>query len=144
MQIEIGTVVVSGVIQTGIGVMFWFAIQRTVEKVDKLTEQVADLKDRRVTAMEAAHKEHAEKDASARKGLYERVATIERTYVEGTACRVMMAEIKDGMTEYRAAVLDLAKVQADVQHAARFVAEVNERVIGVVTDVARIQGEMKP
>lgn len=35
MQIELGTVAVSALVQAGIGLLFWLAVQRTVEKLDR-------------------------------------------------------------------------------------------------------------
>jgi len=147
MQIEIGTVIVSGLVQTGIGFLFWFAVQRTVERVDKLQGELAELKDRRVTGIEDALKEHTEanetrfeKHTAARKEIYGRIEALERNKVESTACREMMREIAAGMAEYRAAVIDLAKVQESVRNLAGFVSEVNQRVISTMTDLAEQKG----
>jgi TolA-binding protein len=147
MQIELGTVAVSALVQAGIGLLFWLAVQRTVEKLDRLEREVSELKEERVARIESDLKEHAgenekrfERHVEARKGIYERLEKIEREYVPGIECREAMKEMAAGQMEFRAAVVDLAATQEKLNNTAGFVSEVNQRMIALAQDVARIEG----
>jgi hypothetical protein len=134
-------VVVTACVQAAIGFLFWLLMQRTVEKVDRLQREIEELKDNRVGAIEQGMKEEIEKNAARRKEIYERLGAMEKTSVTMALCREQHKALMESLEEYRGAVLDLARVQQNVTNTAKFVDEVNERVICLKEDVARMQGE---
>jgi Mg2+ and Co2+ transporter CorA len=138
---ELTSVAVTALVQAAIGFLFWILMQRTVEKVDRLQREIEELKDRRVAAIESTAKEESEKNAARRKEIYERLAKVERESVTVAKCHEQHQELLEGFAEYRGAVIDLGKVQEKLSLTANFVSEVNERVIALKEDVARMQGE---
>lgn len=147
MQFDLGGLVLTAGVQTAIGFVFYMLVQRTVEKVDKLTDQLRELKDKRVTGIEAALQAHSDQndrrfegEATSRREIYNRLGIVEKEYVHGIACRTAMREVVDGQAEFRAAVVDLAGARADIRHLAGFLSEVNERTIAAAMDVARLEG----
>lgn len=133
--------VISAGVQGGIGLLFWLTVQRTVEKVDRLQREIEELKDNRVLNIEHDVKDESEKNAARRKEIYERLAKVERESVTVQKCHDQHVELNEGWQEYRMAVVDLARVQEKVTSTAAFVSQVNERVIGLAADVARMEGQ---
>jgi uncharacterized membrane protein YgaE (UPF0421/DUF939 family) len=139
---------VQALVGAGTGFFFWLFIQRQVEKYDRLTQRLDDLEEKRIAGIESAAKEHGQanedekdKNAARRKEIYERLAKVERESVTAAKCHEKHQEERAGLLEYRAAVIDLAKVQEKLFGTANFLDEVNERVISLKEDVARMQGE---
>jgi len=132
---------ITAVIQSGIGLLFWLLIQRQVEKFDRVEQRVKHLEERRISRIECMAKEENEKNAARRKEIYERLAKVERKSVTIDKCHESHKEMLGGMQEYRIAVIDLAKTQEKLDSTARFVNEVNQRVINLAEDVARMEGE---
>jgi hypothetical protein len=131
---------ITAVIQSGIGLLFWLLIQRQVEKFDRVEQRVKHLEERRISGIECMAKEENEKNAARRKEIYERLAKVERESVTIDKCHESHKEMLGGMQEYRIAVIDLAKTQEKLDSTARFVNEVNQRVINLAEDVARMEG----
>ena len=131
---------VQALVGGGISFLFWMFLQRQVEKYDRLRQRVDHLEEKRVTAIETDAKDESEKNAARRKEIYERLGAIEKTAVTMALCREQHKALMESLEEYRAAVIDLAKVQENVTSTAKFVDEVNERVISLKEDVARMQG----
>ena len=138
---EFTPVIVTALVQTLIGFLFWFLMQRTVEKVDRLQREISELKDNRVGSIERDVKEENEKNAARRKEIYERLSAVEKMGETMKFLREQHEALQSSLQEYRAGVIDLARVQEKLSSTARFVDEVNERVISLKEDVARMQGE---
>jgi SMC interacting uncharacterized protein involved in chromosome segregation len=134
-------VVVTAFVQTGIGFLFWMLMQRTVEKVDRLQREISELKDNRVSNIEHDIKDENEKNAARRKEIYERLSAVEKMGEAMKFLREQHEALQDSLQEYRAGVIDLARVQEKLSNTAKFVDEVNDRVISLKEDVARMQGE---
>lgn len=132
---------VQALVGGGISFLFWMFLQRQVVKYDRLTQRVDDIEEKRISCIEQNAKEENEKNAARRKEIYERLGAIEKTAVTMALCREQHKALMESLEEYRAAVIDLAKVQQNVSSTAKFVDEVNERVIALKEDVARMQGE---
>lgn len=138
---EFTPVVVTALVQTLIGFLFWFLMQRTVEKVDRLQREISELKDNRVSAIEHDVKDENDKNAARRKEIYERLSAVEKMGETMKSLREQHEALTETLHEYRAGVIDLARVQEKLSNTAKFVDEVNERVISLKEDVARMQGE---
>lgn len=142
MQIEFGTVAVSAGIQSIVGLILYFAVRRQVEKVDVLTDQVTDLKDKQLADTNERLGRHIEKESESRKELYGRVGNLERNSVPADLCRQTHRELAQGQQEFRAAVIDLAGVQQQITNVSRFISDVNERQIALGQDLAEMRGRM--
>lgn len=143
MQIELGTVIVGGVVQTGIGTLFWLAVRKTVEKVDELQKQLEELKDRRVAGLEQTMREAAvetnkrfEAASDGRRRLHEGIEAVRLDYMPRQQCR-------EAMEQFAGAVQDLARVEERVQGMVRTVQSLAEQQVGLGQDLARIQGSNK-
>ena len=138
---EFTPVIVTALIQTLIGFLFWFLMQRTVEKVDRLQREISELKDNRVGNIERDVKAENDKNAVRRREIYDRLTAVEKMGETMKFLREQHVALQASLQEYRAGVIDLARVQEKLSSTARFVDEVNERVISLKEDVARMQGE---
>jgi hypothetical protein len=132
---------VTAAIQAGIGVLFWLLIQRQVEKFDRLKDQLDELSEKRIAAIEVNARDESERNAARRREIYERLVKMERDAVTLEKCHEQHQELMGGLQEYRGAVIDLAKVQEKTAATAAFVNEVNQRVISLAEDVARMEGK---
>lgn len=135
MGVDYGTLAIGALIQGAIGVLIWVGIQRTVERVDKLQAEVTTLKDQRVLRVEA----ELERGAKQHKEFYERLEKIQRESVTFQVCRENHKELIAGQQEFRAAVIDLTRVQTELQATSKFVRDVNERVLAAREDLAKLE-----
>lgn len=140
MQVELGNIIVAGVVQTAIGTFFWLAVRKTVEKVDDLQKQVSELKDKRVAVIEELLREHGRDNdarfaaaASSRKQLHEGLAEVRETYVKQASCA-------SAMERFAGAVVDLARVEEKIDGAAKWISKVQDGLIAQGQDLARLQG----
>lgn len=147
MQVDVGTVMVTALLQTAIGWLFRMTLLRQVEKMDALAEEVRKLKDEKVAGIAAALAEHAklaaqleERASAARKEVYSRLGSLEKNTVTVAYCRENHREAAGALLEFRDAVVSLAALQADLKNTALFVSEVNQRVIALIQDVAKLEG----
>ncbi len=136
MQIELGTVIATSLVQVAIGYLFRMSFLRQVEKMDRLEEEVTRLKDERVAVVE----EKLEAASASRGKIFERVSKLERESVTVQFCRENHRESAASLIEFRDAVIKLAATQVELRNTSLFVAEVNQRVIGLIQDVAEIRG----
>jgi hypothetical protein len=125
-------VVATTIIQSAISFVLWMAVRRPI---DQLSTENADLRrdmrqlaEQRVSSIEIKQAEHDRELAQAPK-----------RYTEADKCRELHRELAASQAEFRSAVVDLAHVQEAVKTTANFVREVNQRVIGAMTDIASIK-----
>ena len=121
------TLILSGAIQAVVGFGVWFSIRRPIDLLSDdnkaMRTEITQLKDQRMASLERAQTalEHKIKDVVS-------VALCEKQHHELTAA----------MGEFRGAVLDLAHVQTKLEGTAEFVSEVNNRVMGLISDVGSV------
>lgn len=132
--------VVQAVIGASIGFVCWLVLQRSVEKYDRLSDRVKDLEDRRILKIEEYQSQETEKNAARRKEIYERLAKMEREAMMRVDCSEKHEEFNQAIQEFRAAVIDQAKIGEKLSLTAAFVDEVNQRTIALKQDVDRMHG----
>lgn len=135
-MLDWGTMVGSAAIQTAIGGVFYFAVQRNMEKIDRLSAKVELLERERIAGIERQQ----DADTRSRKEMHNQISELQRSSVTVQTCRETHRELVIGQQEFRAAVIDLASVKTEIRKVADFVSDVNERGIALLQDVARIQG----
>jgi chromosome segregation ATPase len=147
---DLAGITVTALIQMGIGTLFYFAVRRNLDKVDRLEEKLEDLERERIDAMEATQRDcrlrcerEREHEAQSRKELHRDLSEVRRTYVTVAALNEALHEIKSAQQDFRGAVLDLAAIKNEIGNVAAFVSEVNQRGIALLADVARIEGELQ-
>lgn len=140
-------ILVGAVVQACVGLAFWFAVQRNLEKVDRLEREIKDLRDKQVKQIEDTLTEHTRDnvdsftvESTKREKIYSRLDQLDRTIVTRVDCHETHKELAAGLQEFRGGVLDLARVQTKIEGVANFVNEVNQRVLGLVKDVAKMEG----
>ena len=140
---DVMNIAVSATVQCGIGMLFWFAVQRNIQKVDRLQGDLDSLKTERVDKLAEDMKAHEERNAMARKKIYEEIVALRTGYVSQTACDKVHNTVGQQMDRMQGFVIDLARVNESVRSTASFVDEVNQRVIAAGQDIARLQGQQK-
>ena len=141
MHFDITTIVVEAVINGLVGLAIWFAIQRTVEQVDKLQIKIDDLENRRLGNIERAGTAAQEKIEASRSEFIARIGALERVAVLEEKCLHRHESLASTLSEFRGAVIDLARVETNMGNTAAFLNEVNNRVISLKEDVDRMMGE---
>jgi hypothetical protein len=142
-------------------------VDRRDSEVDALQTEVRTLRDNRIAGLEgmidahatadqaqhaaiqASFKEHEKDDderhrqsTASRKEIHQQLSNIERDYVRADLCREQHAALIESQQEFRAAVIDLARVQEQTASVANFASEINKRQIALSSDLARMQGAL--
>jgi hypothetical protein len=127
------TLIVSAGIQGIVGFLVWVAVRRPIDNLGRenveMKRTLRELSDQRVKAIESVQAEHSRQIAEA--------GRINMTVPE---CQEKHKELIHAQTSFNMAVVDLARVQESLKNTASFVREVNNRVIGAITDIASIKG----
>lgn len=125
-------ITVSAAIQGIVGFLVWVAVRRPIDNLSRenveMKRDLRELANQRVAAIEARQDEHSRQIASA--------AKVNMTIPE---CQEKHRELAHAQRDFSLSVLDLAKVQESLKNTASFVREVNDRVIGTMTDIASIK-----
>jgi len=139
---EVLIIVVGAIVQGGVGFLFWVAGQRNVEKFDRISRELQELKDNRVKGIEENFKEHDkendlrfEKGAEARKKIYEELKTLSDRYVPVARCTEAHKTLTEAINQFLAATSDMARAEERIEMMMAFLKEVNERLIAVKEDV---------
>jgi len=145
---DIMSLLVGALIQGAIGLLFYLAVKRNLEKVDRLEEKLGIMERDHISKIEADAKEHANKiegkftaDAAKRKALYERLEDMRGEFVQVTNCTKIHEQWAAQFERFSGAVLDLARVQAETKLTAEQLKLVSERVIALGNDVSKMEGK---
>jgi hypothetical protein len=127
------TLIVSAGIQGIVGFLVWVAVRRPIDNLSRenveMKRDLRELANQRVAAIEETQKQHSHAINDA--------ARVNMTIPE---CQEKHKELIHAQTSFNMAVVDLARVQESLKNTAAFVREVNNRVIGAITDIASIKG----
>lgn len=126
------TLIVSAGIQGIVGFLVWVAVRRPIDNLSRenveMKRDLRELANQRVAAIEETQKQHSHAINDA--------ARVNMTIPE---CQAKHKELAQAQASFGAAVVDLARVQESLKNTASFVREVNQRVIGTITDIASIK-----
>jgi FtsZ-binding cell division protein ZapB len=126
------TLIVSAGIQGIVGFLVWVAVRRPIDNLSRenveMKRDLRELANQRVAAIEETQKQHSHAINDA--------ARVNMTIPE---CQEKHRELARAQRDFGMAVTDLARVQEAMKNTASFVKEVNQRMIGVIADIASIK-----
>lgn len=133
--------VMGAVIQGLVGLLFYLAVQRNLEKVDRLKEQLQTLERERIDKLEKDMDSGFKGDAEKRKKIYEELMDIRTHFVHVKTCEHMHETMRAQFEKFGASVIDLAKVQEKTEATARSIEKISEQVIALGQDLSRMEGK---
>jgi hypothetical protein len=138
---------VGAVVQGLIGLLFYLAVQRNMEKVDRLQERVSTMEKEKLAAMATATEKLEEKmeagfkeESAKRKGLHEDIEFVRTHFVHVKACERMHTVMAAQFEKFSGAVIDLAKVQEKTEQTAKRMEQISEQVISLGQDISKMEG----
>jgi hypothetical protein len=131
---------VSAVIQGGVGALIWFAVRRNVELVDRLRDRIETIESDKIAALSREVKSNSQSEIDGRRRLHEEITFVRTHFVHSKTCEKMMGNVARGMEKFAAAASDLGGIQKATEINTREIGRVAERIAGLSTDLARMEG----
>jgi len=131
---------VSAVIQGGVGALIWFAVRRNVELVDRLRDRIETIESDKIVALSREVKSNSQSEIEGRRRLHEEIVFVRTHFVHSKTCEKMMGGVARGMEKFAAAASDLSGIQKATEINTREIGRVAERIAGLSTDLARMEG----
>lgn len=131
---------VTALIQGGVGTLIWLAVRRNVETVDRLKNRIETIEGEKLMAL-ARRQELAEtENKDGRRRLHEEITWVRTHFVHAKSCEKMMGDVARGMEGFVSATRDLGRIQAATEQNTSQINGVAERIAGLATDLARMEG----
>jgi outer membrane murein-binding lipoprotein Lpp len=154
---EVLIIVVGAIVQGGVGFLFWVAGQRNVEKFDRISRELQELKDNRVKGIEEDLEERGKTidirfdgAAKARKEIYEELRKIRETFVKTDQCievhkrmETAYRELKETIAQFLSATADMARCEERIALVMETMKDFEQRLIDVKEDVDQEIGRRK-
>lgn len=104
-MIDVAQMAVGAAIQGAVGLVFYFAVRRNMDRVDKLEGELQSLKDHRISSIEsqvaAVRKDN--------KTIEEEVVWVKTHFVHVKTCQDAHKSLKEAIDRFLAATMDLAR-----------------------------------
>jgi hypothetical protein len=146
-MMDITQIAVAAGVQGIVGLLFYFAVNRQVEKVDRLEKKVDDLSTNRITKIEEDLKDACEKSekgfahaAQARKGIYQELEWQKTHFVHVKTCTDAHKTLSDAINRFLAVTNDLARHDEKIATLADGVRDMRELWLGMKTDIDKHLG----
>lgn len=131
---------IGAMIQCAIGLLFYLAVQRNMEKVDRLQEQLDKMEHDRIEKLEANVIRHEKEASDKRKVIYEEISDIRTHFVHVKICEKMHQQMATQFEKFSSAVIDMARLQERSEQTAKTLTDIQDRLIAQGQDLAKMEG----
>jgi uncharacterized membrane-anchored protein YhcB (DUF1043 family) len=131
---------VGAVVQCGVGLLFYLAVQRNMEKVDRLQEQLDKMEHDRIEKLEGNMVTHEKEASEKRRKIYEEIGDIRTHFVHIKTCEKMHEAMTEQFEKFSGAVIDLARLQERTEQTAKTLEDIQNRLIAQGQDLAKMEG----
>lgn len=107
-MLDVANMAVSAGVNGAIGLVFYFAVQRNMEKVDRLNDRLKKLEDDRVQGLENTMVSHIEQNNAARLALVTDLRELDRRMVSRVECEKLHAQTEKRHSDNAQKVYDAA------------------------------------
>lgn len=140
--------VVSAIVQGSIGLLFYLAVQRNMQKVDRLQERLNNMEQKKLADIEENARrletriDDRERDAAGkRKKIYEEMVDIRTHFVHVKACEKMHTRMAEQFERFSGSVIDLAKIQDRMEVLTKQLDHLGEQVVALGRDLSHMEGQ---
>jgi len=133
-------ILVGAVVQCGVGSLFYLAVQRNMEKVDRLQQQLEKIEHDRIEKLESDMAGHEKEAGDKRKKIYEEIVNIRTHFVHVKTCEKLHQALVNQFEKFSGAVIDLAKVQEKTAQLAARLEQIAEQTVALGQDLAKMEG----